>query len=299
MIIFNISGGLGNQFFQYAFGRYLAIQNQTDLHLRFESYQSDPARKPKLDYFNTSYKLASEERILEYSSFYCRLHPFFKKIYRKERLVLFKRYFNDKTEPWYKKQLKQVTKGYFDGYWSFEDYFKEIRPILLEELELKDELKQENFLKIRNEVTNKNSVAIHIRRGDYISNQKFAQIFNQLPIDYYKKAVLKIEQSVKNPVFYVFSDDVEWVKTNFAGQIGVDLHFIADYEINADYIEFSLMKSCKHFIIANSTFSWWAAWLGGTEKNKRVIAPKDWYKDRSLQRRYNKNSFVPDSWIKL
>ena len=108
MVIFNVSGGLGNQFFQYAFGRYLAISHETDLYLRFESYKSDVSRSPKLGYFETFFKKSLEKDVRRYLKTYDVLHPFFKKLYLNKSNIHLRRYFNDRIQPGFNESFKKV-----------------------------------------------------------------------------------------------------------------------------------------------------------------------------------------------
>ena len=297
MVIFNVSGGLGNQFFQYAFGRYLAISHETDLYLRFESYKSDVSRSPKLGYFETFFKKSLEKDVRRYLKTYDVLHPFFKKLYLNKSNIHLRRYFNDRIQPGFNESFKKVKKGYFDGYWAYEEYFKEIRPYLLEELVLRAEYKTNIYKRLEMRLKSSNSVAVHIRRGDYISNKVYAGIMNSLSLDYYYKAIDLLASKKNNLSFYVFSDEIDWVKENLQAR-NIDIHFIDDPDLGLDYLEFSLMKSCNNFIIANSSFSWWAAWLS-ENKDKCIIAPKRWYKDDEMQHRYSEENHVPSNWIQL
>jgi hypothetical protein len=292
MIIFNISGGLGNQFFQYAFGRYLAVKNNTDLFIYQKSFNTDVARRPVLGYFNTKYRIATEENIASYENQYLRLHPYLKKHYRKPGMAQWKRYFNDSQNPGFHAQYRRAVKGYFHGYWANENYFKEIKEQLLKEFMLKHEFKTEGYHSLERQIQESNSIAVHIRRGDYVSNPDFGKIFNVLDPAYYLHAIAQIAEVVVNPVFYFFSDDPDWVADTLAPKVKGYCQIISDQLQRKDYLEFSLMKNCKHFIIANSTFSWWAAWLS-QHSSKMVFAPKDWYTDPKRQFRHETDSFLP------
>ncbi len=297
MIIFNISGGLGNQFFQYAFGRYLALKNRTDLYLRFNTYEYDVSRSSKLSHFQTCFKRSSVEDVRKYSKTYHRLHPLLKKLYRNSPNVSLKRYFTDRIETGFHKEFKKVTRGYFDGYWAYEEYFKEIRSSLLKELELKDEHKTDIYKLMEMQLSGSRTVAVHIRRGDYISNQKYAGIMHNLSLAYYYSAIEFLRSKKDDLKFYIFSDEIDWVRQNFRME-GIDCHFMDNPGLCSDYLEFSLMKSCANFIIANSTFSWWAAWLSES-RDKCVVAPKKWYKNEEMQHCYEKRNMIPSNWIKL
>ena len=151
---------------------------------------------------------------------------------------------------------------------------------------IKDKLLQ----KYLNLIKNKNSVAIHIRRGDYLNNPKVRYVHGILKEDYYKKSISYLKKRVKNPFFFIFSDDVELVKKTFFFFNKEKFIFIdAKSSINALH----LMSNCKHFIIANSTFSWWGAWLS-KNKHKIICAPKKW-----LRAKISTPDIIPDSWVKI
>ena len=174
------------------------------------------------------------------------------------------------------------------GYWQSESYIKEIRNTLLLEinyLQLEEQLNSELYNKLRCS----NSVGIHIRRGDYLSNKNLNthSIFKSLK--YYNEAIEYVKSYIKNPEFFIFSDDVEWVKSNLKLEAAVYVDWNSGKE---SYKDLLLMSVCSHNIIANSSFSWWAAWLN-TNKNKLVIAPDTWLNNVDTP------DIIPNEWIKL
>jgi hypothetical protein len=139
-------------------------------------------------------------------------------------------------------------------------------------------------------IKNKNSVAIHIRRGDYLNNPKARYFHGILGEDYYKKSISYIKKRVNNPFYFIFSDDVELVKKTFFFFNKKNYIFI-DTKSSID--DLHLMSNCKHFIIANSTFSWWGAWLS-KNKHKIICAPKRW-----VRAKISTPDIIPESWIKI
>jgi hypothetical protein len=138
-----------------------------------------------------------------------------------------------------------------------------------------------------------NSVSLHIRRGDYISIQKNASKFIALDIQYYENAIKKISSLISNPIFFVFSDDVDWVKQNLKSEF--ETHYISNNNTKTtSYIDMQLMSMCQHNIIANSTFSWWAAWLN-SNTNKIVISPSKWFQHFDV----NMDDILPDTWLRI
>ena len=175
-----------------------------------------------------------------------------------------------------------------DGYWQSEKYFKNIKDEIIKSFtpihDISEKAKQ--YIK---EIENSNSVSLHVRRGDYVDNTMFkgsGLTITEMP--YYKDAIEFINSKVENPKFFIFSDDIAWCKENF--EFLEDKTFIDDTKSAID--DMVLMSRCEHNIIANSTFSWWGAWLN-RNKNKIVIAPKVWYKTN------HELHLAPKEWIKL
>jgi hypothetical protein len=140
----------------------------------------------------------------------------------------------------------------------------------------------ENYLK---DINTTNSVSIHVRRGDYANHPNIGI----LDISYYQKAVIYMTKYIENPIFYIFSNDIEWCKENF---MFIDKKIIID-KTNNEIEDMILMKNCNHNIIANSSFSWWGAWLNNND-NKIVIAPKKWMAENP-----NNYKWVPDNWVEI
>ena len=155
---------------------------------------------------------------------------------------------------------------YLFGYFQSYSYFKKHESIIRKELQVNVPLKKENQAIIRN-MKKENSVCIHIRRGDYVGSD-----YEVCTIDYYLNAIKKMNQLINKCKYYIFSDDMEWAKKNIKIKNCVYMD-----QKNSSYEDLSIMTNCKHFIISNSTFSWWAQFLA-TYENKMVIAPKKWHK---------------------
>lgn len=296
MILVQLKGGLGNQMFQYAFGKYLATMNNTELVLATSYLQSKlpfkkwtTPMKYELHIFNINATLKSN-----FISSNLLLYPFAKA----EHLIRTKIYENkykSVTENTFKfdaELLGTKDNSFIKGNFQSENYFLQIENQIRNDFTFKNKLDDIND-KWKSQIENCNSVSVHIRRGDYISINKNAQKFASVTLDYYQQAIKKVVDEISNPVFFIFSDDIDWVKENL--KIYFPTHFINNNK-NAEtaYIDMQLMSLCKHNIIANSTFSWWAAWLNNN-KSKIIIAPDKWFVDKSL----NSADIIPNSWIKL
>jgi hypothetical protein len=177
---------------------------------------------------------------------------------------------------------------YFDGYWQNELYFCDCEKIIRTSYLFKNELNERN-IKVLDVIEKTNSVSVHIRRGDYVGLKLWENICD---IQYYVNAINYVKSRVAHPIFFVFSDDVVWCRKNLSSEV-VDEVCYVDWNKEMDsYIDMQLMSKCKHNIVANSSFSWWGAWLNANP-DKIVIAPKIWTKSDSRE------SPVVHSWIRL
>lgn len=301
MIISKLSGGLGNQLFQYAIGRALAINNNTDLlfddFFYTSVYNSELQRTCLLEKFHTKYTIANQNDINNILS-------------KKNLLRAFKRHILRKKIPYYLENCIEEKEMYFDsnmfkcnknvyinGYWPNQEYFLHIRDVLLKEIKLRPEYISNDCSLLQKKINStSNSISIHIRRGDYLlTHNGTNQLFGICSLDYYNNAISYITQYIQNPKFFVFTDDVQWVIDNF--ECSFPWEIISSPKLH-DYEELEIMSLCKHNIIANSTFSWWGAWLNQNPE-KIIIAPKKWYSNKDFQYFYEHSDFVPKSWIRL
>ena len=280
MIIIRLKGGLGNQMFQYAFGRLLAAQNNAEVKFEFSGDKKDTQREYKLDKFNTSVQFAGpdEAKNLQY--------PFgiVSCVIEKVKTIVLKRY-NIGYEP----GLLGRKNGYLEGYWQSYKYLEPIKDILAKELALKEPVDQKHKT-ILEKMRDTNSVCVQVRRGDYVTDPKTSLEHRTFGLEYYDKAFEFLKTKVANPILFVFSDDIEWCKNNLKPDLPV---FFFDPAM-PDYEDFALAVKCKHDIIANSSFGFWAAWLNDNP-GKIVIAPKKW--NNKYQKEYD--NLLPPEWIKI
>lgn len=291
MILSRITDGLGNQMFQYANGRARSIDRHTGLSLDTSWYadieQRFTTREFQLDAFNIEATILSASKASMFKS--PQLPIGIRSVYYRFQNIL----------PYYKrKHVKEAYYGfdpnilniknntYLQGFWQSFKYFEEYRHQIIKEFSLKTESLA--FLSKCNEIKTENSVSLHVRRGDYCNREQNPQ-HCLLGHDYYSRAIEKTESKVGKTIFYVFSDDISWARQTFKGEQFrfCDTHFSAPEEM-------LLMSSCKHNIIANSTFSWWAAWLN-TNSHKVVVAPVRWFENEDK----NTQDLLPKSWLKI
>lgn len=294
MIVVKLIGGLGNQLFQYAAGRALANYHKTDLaldtsYLKLVSNGAYTQRKFELEPFNISASIANEETLKVFNFNQGRIITRLKKISPGlfNNMIFNEHHFNFHSE-----FLKLPKDTFLNGYWQSEKYFNSIRNKLLHEITLKESLSTKALLQEK-QINEVNSVALHVRRGDFVSLKSANHFHGYLDIDYYKVALEQIKNKVTDPVFFIFSDDMDWCKENLAF---INKKEFVDGKANAisTQEELILMSRCKHTIIANSSFSWWGAWLN-QNKSKTVIAPKNWFADKKI----NINDLIPADWIKM
>lgn len=292
MIITKMCGGLGNQLFQYAMARNLALKNGTSLKLDldwFSKCSCTAKREFMLDAFNVEYAVADKHEIqscklprkLLGKGIYDNLLPFSMKPY-----VKFKEFHG------FDRRCLNINAArrnvYLEGYWTDERFFLEHADVIRSEYTLRNSMSHQN-LQFLQMIDSTESVSLHLRRGDYVNNAHFAPIFDVCTTEYYQLAIEMIGKTLQDPVFFVFSDDIAWVRENipFRGQV----LFVSDEQCSLPHEELVLMSRCKHNIIANSTFSWWGAWLNGN-RTKKVIAPDTWFNVANT----TGASIVPLSW---
>lgn len=282
MIIVKLQGGLGNQLFQYAFGRLLSIKNNAEVKYFFEETQKhDTNREYKLGYFHTKVILATPKEIESARYPLGKYFGIVSKLYKK----IFKQY-----NIGYVPTMLSQKNGLCEGYWQSYKYLDPIREKLLEELTLKNPI-DTKFSEVIEKMKNTNSVSVHVRRGDYVDDAKTKSEHYTFGLEYYEKAFSILQKKIESPVLFIFSDDIDWAKENIKSDI--KMNFVSNPMIQ-DYEELVLMSQCKHNIIANSTFSFWAAWLNQSPL-KIVIAPQKW--NNQYTKEYK--DLLPEGWITI
>lgn len=281
MIIAKITGGLGNQLFQYAVGRAVAMHHQVPLKLDITAYETYKLHNGyRLDQFNIEADIASRDEIVRLNG----ANNLFCRVLRKAGLVKNKTYYTEKQRTIYDPAVFAESSRYLEGYWQNEQYFFQIRKVLLKELSSKAPLSTQAQTYM-SRIQNTNAVSIHVRRGDYLNHPEIGV----LDLDYYKKAVEYIKSNVESPEFFVFSNDLDWCKQNF-GFIDKPI-YIENTQSEID--DLVLMSQCQHNIVANSSFSWWSGWLNQSP-NKVVVAPKKW-----IAINPNGYKWALDTWVEI
>ncbi len=292
MIIAKIIGGLGNQMFQLAFAEVMRQIHQTNLYLDISDYVYYPDRQYDMDCFETNFtfvKPAQLRRFREAAGRRQKIEKWISQMRNGQGQIL-----KEKEEHQFRfnaKILKKYTKdlyviGYWQSYRYFIDYQEDIRKIFT----FRQPLNARNQAVLHQIGDEFQTVALHVRRGDYVQDKTVNQVHGVCSMAYYQKAIEVIHQKIANPYFIIFSDDITWCKS--AIKTGFSQLFI-DYP-NKNWEDMQLMSLCKHQIIANSSFSWWGAWLNQNPE-KVVVAPQKWLAEKPI----SMDDVLPKNWIKL
>lgn len=276
-VIVKFNGGLGNQMFQWAYGRSLA--SKLNENLLFD-----------MSFFNKNYSRPFQlEKV-----FGLKPEPV-KNLKDKIKLELiwkFRKHLDNKnflginfySEPCFEfceEMLNVKPNAYIEGFFQTEKYFKNIEPTILKDFTFKCE-QDENNKAIAKKILSTNSVSLHVRRGDYVQKKRYQDMFATCSLNYYRKAVEYISQQYPDIVLFVFSDDIKWVKENL--NLPYEMVYVDFNTGEKSFEDMHLMSLCKHNIAANSSFSWWGAKLNAN-KDKIVIFPEKWFNDANVNQK--------------
>lgn len=284
MLIIKFSGGLGNQMFQYALLQKLKHLDNT-MKVDLGSYASSEERNFELNFFHPKLMEANSQEIAE-------LADEKKDLFSRIRRKLFGKkatYYKECDEVAFEPKVLELKHAYLEGYWQSEKYFKDIRQQIVESFRFPEIQNDENN-NILYHIRNSLSVSVHIRRGDYLDASPFYRYGNICTEEYYLDAMEYMEKLLGKEIqYFVFSDDMDWVKKRLTIKNSV----YVDWNHGADSIyDMFLMSQCKHNIIANSSFSWWGAWLNDYN-DKIVAAPYKWFNNHVAP------DIICESWVKI
>ena len=289
-----LAGGLGNQLFQYACGRSLAQKYQSPLTLDISFYHRNLWRRrlgealvlgkgliKPFRFTKTLKQVSNNRRLYNLDKF--NLIENIKLI--KDNPATDKR----EQDPFIfdRKIMQAGDRLVYEGYFNSYKYFKDIEAELRSELRLKKEFESSLPAHILKKIVTTDSVSLHVRRGDYVSRPEAGLYHGTLSTDYYQKATGIIASKANKPVFFIFSDDLDWCRQHLP--LAHETYFVGGLK---NYQDLRLMSLCRRHIIANSSFSWWGAWLD-PKPEKTIIAPAAWLRERNLK---NSDLFPPE-WI--
>jgi len=292
MLIMKIWGGLGNQMFQYATAKALSMRSRQELKLDTSFYSQDSSatkRELQLSIFGETLHIATEKDLKKVLGLL-----FFKPFLKVWKRLLHYgfpslKYLNDPDFVYNQRTEKISTDCYMEGYWQSYRYFENYRDVLLESFSFPEIIKK-NVSEIANTIAGNVTASIHIRRGDYVSSKSTNDFHGVCDIAYYNSAIAYLKARYPDLYILVFSDDIEWVKEHLPVS-GKHLYVTNGNRHPAE--DMYLMSICNHNVIANSSFSWWAAWLN-RNNNKVVIAPQKWF-NTDLPT----NDLIPAKWIRM
>lgn len=277
MIVTRLIGGLGNQMFQYAAGRALAFRLDAELRLDISGFDAYRLHEFSLERLAIQAPVASPNELAamkRWGVFGRR----WRSVVREEHLTRFN------------PRLLQSPDGtYLDGYWQSERYFESVAPSIREEFRARFPLSEASAGALASIRAAECSVSVHVRRGDYVTNPDAARVHGALDVDYYRRAMRELRGELGSPRFFVFSDEKQWAAAAFDSDPDVEIVAVNDSSRNQEDLE--LMTACRHHVIANSSFSWWGAWLNPLP-GKIVIAPQRWFVDPTV----DSSDVVPPDW---
>ena len=298
MIIVKLMGGLGNQMFQYAAARRLAYVNRAplklDLHWFDNVPKGDTTRKYGLHVFDCVQEVASESEVKSLRGMDISRWPgAIKRLLKSCRIEPDRYHVREKHYHFEHAILAYRGDASPDGFWKSPKYFDDVTDMVRNDFTFV-RLPDSTTKRLLDQISSTDAVSIHVRRGDYVSNAITSQYHGLNTMEYYRSAIKRMLSLVPEPVFYVFSDDLQWVKN----ELQIDGEVVYVEHNNSDDTSFEdmrLMSACKDHIIANSSFSWWGAWLNPS-RSKTVIAPKMWFNETTG---VNTRDLLPGDWIRL
>jgi hypothetical protein len=295
LFIVSVIGGLGNQLFQYAFGRAQAARLDMDLRVDTHRFSSYPLRRFLLDRLRIEAPVATRRE----------LAPFLSREGRSPGVYL--RKVAERAMPSIP-EAQVLTEGGFayqevkvdpersvlaSGYWQSERYFSGWRTGLLEEFRPRNPPRGENA-RLEALIGENDSVCVHVRRGDFANDPRTRDFHGLCGPEYYREALSRIRDSDGHPAFFVFSDDLDWARSNLPLRCQ-EAVFVGHNGPELPWEDLRLMSLCRRFILANSSFSWWAAWLC-RRRDREVLAPRAWFSPASG---LDTRDLCPPDWVRL
>jgi hypothetical protein len=289
MIITRLIGGLGNQLFQYAIARNLAFIHKTNVKVDITPFETYKLHEYSLKPLNIKESIASPKDVSSLKN--PTMKERIKAKIRRRMPVPPASYIREKHYHFDPDILDLPNNIYLEGYWQTPKYFFDILDTLREEFN-PHTVPGGKDLDILNKIKNSYSISIHMRRGDYVKNPKTQEYHGVCDIDYYKRCIRLLADKVQNPHFFLFSDDPKWCEENL--HTNYRLTAVSHNDAKKNYEDLRLMSNCSHQIIANSSFSWWAAMLNKNPA-KIVCSPQNWFKNS----KNDIKDLLPETWIRI
>lgn len=286
-IIVSLYGGLGNQLFQYATG--YALSRRLNCDLVFDLAWFDSAhtfrRTTPRKFSLAPFHLSVEQQNIGLKTPWRKINGL---IFKKSKQT---KIFREKTPLFDPVLFENQAPLWLDGYWQSPKYFEKWSAEIKEKIGTPIGINKRSEEMLFRIVTSE-SICVHVRRGDYVSNKKAQDFHGLCSLGYYREGVNRTRKNFKTPHCFVFSDDLAWVRENF--DVGVPFTAVDINGPDEAHQDLWLMAACKNFVIANSSLSWWGAWLG-RDPNKEVVAPFEWFKNKPDLAK----DLIPESWIRI
>ena len=293
MVIVRLMGGLGNQMFQYAAARRMALAHKVPLKLDISWFGRWPDRAYALHALNIQEAFATPDELRRITGpLENRIGRFVFRVRRRLRIAYDWTWIQERRlSPFDPRVLRARPHVYLDGYWQSEKYFSDIADTIRRELTIDCQL-DARARDIADQIATTESVSVHIRRGDYVSDPRASRVRGVCTPDYYQRCVALVAERLVNPHLFLFSDDPGWVAANLQFEHSTTL--VSTVPARRDHEDLRLMSLCRHHITANSSFSWWGAWLN-PNRDKLVLTPRRWMNDARVDDR----DVVPPAWIRV
>ncbi|HNT36304.1 MAG TPA: alpha-1,2-fucosyltransferase [bacterium] len=292
MIIVRLNGGLGNQMFQYALGRNLAGILKTQLKLDRSAFRDDPLREYALSPFAIQEDFATDKEVadLVFTRRTLLRRVLDKALQRRPQYA--SSYIREKSKFHFDPEILNLPDGiYLDGSWQCEKYFASNAPTIRQEFTVKEPLKGDNA-DMADRISACDAVSLHVRRGDYVSDPKTNRIHGVCDLEYYSRAIEYLVERVSAPRLFVFSDEPDWATEHL--HFDIPSQVVGHNPPDQGHEDLRLMALCKHHVIANSSFSWWGAWLC-VHISPIVICPSRWFRSQEM----DSGELIPERWTKI
>ena len=290
MIITRLIGGLGNQMFQYAAARALALRCQVPLKLDITGFAMYADRRYELGALAISAQPASHEELRCFGikdGVAGKAGRWWRSLVRRGTGPVYREAHFHFDPRW----TRLEAPVYLEGYWQSEKYFREIADLLRREYTTLEAMNAENA-RLAEVIDSSEAVSVHVRRGDYVTNPRFNSYHGTCSLEYYAGAMAHIAERVSGARFFIFSDDQDWTRGNLRGNF--PMVFVEANPPERGHADMQLMRRCRYHIVANSSFSWWGAWLADSPR-KIVVAPERWFRTTEVDDR----DLIPETWVRL
>jgi hypothetical protein len=292
VVITRLIGGLGNQLFQYAIGRQLAILNDCSLKVDVSGFATYTLHRYGLNHFRIAAEVATDQELRRFSRI--KRNRILRRISTEVGPGVFRlggfHHIEEQSLAFDERILQIRGSAYLSGYWQSEKYFSAIRELLIHELEVVDPPTAQNR-EMATRIQEEPSVSMHVRLGDYASDPATRRVHGVLDASFYERAMAHVLQRAPEAHFFMFSDDPERAM-KVIGDAARRVTPVSFNDASSSFEDLRLMSMAHHHIVANSTFSWWGAWLR-RDLSGMVVAPRQWFADRSR----DSSDIVPESWI--